>query len=41
MCGYKINGVVKVRAMDENQQHIGQLYSHDSLYGVTIWEYFE
>lgn len=41
MCGYKINGVEKVRAMDENNQHIGNLYSHDYLYGITIWEYFE
>ncbi|KAF5572787.1 hypothetical protein FPANT_12818 [Fusarium pseudoanthophilum] len=39
MCGYTLTGVDKVRAVDANQRFIGRLWSHDSTYNETIWEY--
>ncbi|RYC84946.1 hypothetical protein BFJ63_vAg12198 [Fusarium oxysporum f. sp. narcissi] len=39
LCGYKIDGTMRIMAVDENKKIIGELHSVDSQTGEMTWEY--
>lgn len=39
LCGYKIDGTMRIMAVDENKKIIGELHSFDSQTGEMTWEY--
>jgi hypothetical protein len=39
LCDYKIDGSIRVMAVNENRQIIGELHSYDAQSGEMVWEY--